>query len=358
MKRYIVLFLFAYLVLLLMPLSVLGVLEPDKPPPSSQTPTSGKTAAPTQRTTAKPATAAPTQAPTAATTAPTAGGESPTTFKILDTKTGQVTEMAERAFLIGTVASEMYPTYHTEALKAQAVASYTYYCSQRAKARQNPAEELKGADFSDVPATFPDTYTTEGLKKRWGEHYDTYYQKICEAVDAVFGKKLLHGGEPIFAAYHAIGFGTTENGKVVWGVEYPYLQSVPSPGDKLSPDYQSVVTLTPAQLSEQLKKAVPDLSLPEKPEAWIGSELTRSDAGTVTKILIGGKELTGRQVREALDLRSANFTVVYKDGGFRFTVLGYGHGVGMSQYGADYLARQGSSWEEILKFYYTDVTIG
>lgn len=358
MKRYIVLILFVYLVLLLMPLSVLGVLEPDKPPQSGQTTSPKKTAAPTKSATQTQTTAAaPTQTAPAA-TGTTASGQQPTTFKILDTKTGQVTEMAEREFLIGTVASEMFPTYHTEALKAQAVASYTYYCSQRAKARANPVEALKGADFSDVPATYPETYTTEGLKARWGDHYDAYYQKITEAVDAVFGKRLLYNGESIFAAYHAIGFGTTEDGKTVWNVDYPYLKSVPSPGDKLSPDYQSVVTFTPEQLSGALKKVFTDLVLPEKVESWIGADPARSAAGTVTKIVIGGKELTGRQVREALDLRSANFTVVYKDGSFRFTVLGYGHGVGMSQYGADYLARQGSNWEEILKYYYTDVAIG
>lgn len=124
--------------------------------------------------------------------------------------------MEEREFVIGTVASEMPASYHTEALKAQAVASYTYYSAKRARAREEPEEALKGADFADVPATFPETYTEEGLRERWGDNFDTYYNKICDAVDEVMGKTLTYDGELIYAAYHAISSGTTETGVPVW----------------------------------------------------------------------------------------------------------------------------------------------
>ena len=276
---------------------------------------------------------------------------------MLDTDSGKVVELSERDFLIGTVANELYPTYHIEAMKAQAVAAYTYYSRKRTAQRANPSADLKGADFSDVPSRFPEGYTTEGLKERWGKNYDTYYKKVCEAVDAVAGKRLYYDGQPIMASYHAISFGATETAGVVWGSDYPYLQSVPSPGDKLSPDYETVVSFKAADFSAALCKEVKDLKLEGDAAGWVTGDPKLSEAGTVEEITVGGMKITGRQMRAALSLRSACFTVKYADGAFQFTVHGFGHGVGMSQYGADYMARQGSTWQEILTHYYTGVTI-
>ena len=195
-KRYALLILVVFLLLLLIPLPALGILGGDKPPVSSSEGSSSGSSSPS------------------GSSAPSADEDS---FKVLDVKSGEVLEVGMRDFLIGTVASEMYPTYHIEAMKAQAVASYTYYTVQRIRQKKNPDPDLKGADFSDVPSTFPETYTQEGLKKRWGDRYDEYYKKVCEAVDAVFGKQLIYNGEPILAAYHAISFGTTEDAANVWG---------------------------------------------------------------------------------------------------------------------------------------------
>ena len=357
MKRYVVLCLIVYLLLLLMPLSALGSLEKDKPSgtsaPTGRTGTTAANKAATSSSASATASASGASAASSATTAPA----DEAVFRVLDTKSGKVTTLSEKEFVIGTVASELYPTYHAEAMKAQAVASYTYYSVKRAKARQNPDPNLKGADFSDVPATFPDTYTVAGLKERWGDNFDAYYKKITEAVEAVFGKRILCNGEPIYAFYHALNSGTTEDAKIVWEVEYPYLKPVASPGDKLSPNYQTVVSFTPEQLSAALNKVMEGISFPDKTETWLGKDIARSSAGTVTKIVFCGKELTGKQVREALDLKSACFSVEYKNNSFQFTVQGYGHGVGMSQYGADYMARQGSTWQEILTHYYTGITI-
>lgn len=338
MKRYIFLSILVFALLLVLPLPALGILGTDKPPvhkPESQ-----------------PASSAP------STSSTSSGSQTEgATFKVLDTDTGEVVEIGERDFIIGTVASELYPTYHVEAMKAQAVASYTYYTVQRNRQLSNPDPDLKGADFSDVPSTFPETYTVDGLKARWGDNFDTYYKKITEAVDEVFGKLIVSGGEPILAAYHAISFGNTENAENVWGSGYPYLVSVPSPGDQLSPDFESTVSFSAEEFSAAMVKAFPDLKLEGDAAAWINEDITHSGAGTVMKITIGGTEYTGRQVREALGLRSACFTVECSDNTFKFKVQGYGHGVGMSQYGADYLARQGAGWEEILHTYYTDVEI-
>lgn len=337
MKRYLVLVLIVFTLLLLVPLPALGSRDGDKPGADVS-----KTPAPSPDGNISDTGSAP---------------EENATFKILNTSTGEVVEMEEREFVIGTVASEMPASYHTEALKAQAVASYTYYSAKRAKAREEPEEALKGADFSDVPATFPETYTEEGLRERWGDNFDTYYNKICVAVDEVMGKTITYDGQLIYAAYHAISSGTTETGVPVWNVDYPYLQSVPSPGDKLSPQYSSEASFTAEQFSAAVSGIADGLNLSGDPAGWITGEAERTAAGTVTALTVGGVSLTGQQVREALELRSACFTVEWRENTFLFTVQGYGHGVGMSQYGADYLARQGSTYEEILHYYYTGVVI-
>ena len=194
--------------------------------------------------------------------------------------------MSERDFIVGTVACEMYPTYHVEALKAQAVAAYTYYTNQRNRQIANPEASLQGADFDDVPSGFPLYYTQEGLKQRWGNNYDTYYTKITSAVDAVFGKLIMYENAPILAAYHAISFGNTENAEVVWGKEYAYLKAVPSPGDKLSPTFQSVVSFTSAEFSAAVSAIGNGIKTEGDASTWIGTDIERSSSGTVTKSLL------------------------------------------------------------------------
>lgn len=273
-------------------------------------------------------------------------------FKVLDADAGVIYTFAERDFLIYTVASEMPASYPTEALKAQAVATYTYYTYEKARQADNAAA-LQGADFSAVPSSFPETYSPEGLKNYWGDNYDTYLQTIAAAVDAVYGKQILYDGSPIFAAYHSCNAGKTESSSIVWGNEFAYLQPVVSSGDALSPYYEATVTVSDADFAA----AFEELSLTGDAGGWITGTPTVSASGTVTAITIGGSTFTGKQVREALALRSACFSVTHGKNGFTFTVSGYGHGVGMSQYGAKVMAEQGFTWEEILKHYYTGVTI-
>lgn len=334
MKPYAALFCLCILLLFLIPLPVWGTQESDKPPSS-----------PSPSGSLSPGESNP------------SGEEQEDLFRVLVEETGEVVEMSGREFVIGTVANELYPTYHIEAMKAQAVASYTYYGRKRAAARKKPDPDLKGADFSDVGASFPKGYTKEGLQERWGKNFDTYYTKVCQAVDAVYGKQLMYENEPIFAAYHAISSGTTETAQTVWGVDYPYLQAVPSPGDQLSPHYETTVSFSAEEFSKALTQKVDGLRLEGDAAAWVTGTPECSASQTVTKITVGGMTLTGQQMRAALGLRSACFSLAYQDGNFTFTVCGYGHGVGMSQYGADYMARQGSTYAEILSHYYPQTTL-
>ena len=274
-------------------------------------------------------------------------------FKVL---CGQETvTLTEREFLLRSLAMEMSPTYHIEALKAQTVATYTYYCRRRAAQRAEPKAELGDADFVTPNEKFPTAYTTDNLKQAWGDNYTLYYNKLCEAVDAVTGKTMQQDGQYIDACYFAISNGCTESAETVWGADIPYLQAVASPGDRLAAGYESTAVFTAEEVKTALA-AEPAVTLPDNPADWFGTAIL-SSSGTVDTIPVGGTELTGAKVRQLLGLRSATFTVAFKEGNFTFTVQGYGHGVGMSQYGADHLARQGYTWEEILQYYYTDVSI-
>ena len=332
MKRYFIWIGVVYLVLLLLPLPLLGNLNPDKAPNRTNSGSSSATGDGSEP------------------------GNKGDVFHLFDTDTNLVYDISDRDFVIGSVGAEMYPTYHSEALKAQAVASYTYYSALRKRRRANPDPSIKGADFADTLSGLPVFYTSAQLKQRWGKSYNTYYKKISGAVDAVFGKKITYDGEPITAVYHAISTGTTEDAAVMWGTSYPYLQPVASPGDKLSPAYQSDVTLKPDELKSKLGK-IEKITFSGNADTWIKDNCQTSASGTVTQLTICNTSLTGIRIREALGLRSACFTVKYEKGKFNFTVYGYGHNVGMSQYGADYLARQGMSYDEILHYYYTDVKI-
>lgn len=192
-----------------------------------------------------------------------------------------------------------------------------------------------------------------GAQGKWGDKYETYEKKIEEAVKDVFGKTITYDGEIITAAFHAISCGQTFSAEEVWGKDVPYLKSVTSAGDKLSPDYSSTLTLT----ADEFKK----LSPARAQSSTATQKVDRRNQKDGQRIYFlrrdWWKEFTGAQVREKLGLRSACFEIKCTDDEFKITVHGYGHGVGMSQYGADYMARQGSDWQEIIKHYYTGVEI-
>lgn len=332
MKGYLWLCVLVTVLLLVLPLQTFGMNNPPAPAPAPDP--------------APAATTASTTAPTeAVNTVP--GGE----FRVA--VADEVITVDERTFLIGTLAAEMYPTYHIEALKAQAVAAYTYYGYERDAARQKG----EAADFDDVPSTFPALYSEEGLRTRFGDKFGEYYAKLCEAVDAVFGQRIYYEGEPIMAVYHAMSAEQTETAGVIWGKDLPYLRPVKNPGDTLAPSYESVVTVTVTDFAAAVQEAGATLS--GDAGSWIDTAgIARSASGTVTAVKVGDQTFTGRQLRALFGLRSAVFTVEYRAGaGFVFTVHGYGHGVGMSQYGADCLAAAGKDYREILQYYYTGVTV-
>ena len=266
-------------------------------------------------------------------------------FSIYITEADKVEKVSAFDYIVGVVAAEMGADKPIEALKAQTVASYTY-----AHFRKNENGDQK-YDITDSPQTDQKYLSRAQLQEKWKEGYDENIKKIESAVKEAAGYILTDKeGQPILAAYHALSGGRTESAQVVWGKDYGYLQPVESIGDLLSPDYLSVRKFTVAELQEKLQSAV---TLSGEPQNWI-ADVGFTESGTVTAINMCGVSVSGEQIRTLLGLRSACFEASFSEEVFTFNVKGWGHGVGMSQYGACYLAQTGSTFIEILSHYYTD----
>lgn len=278
--------------------------------------------------------------------------------KVLDYTSGQVTELAMREYVIGAVLAEMPATYCEEALKAQAVAARTYALRQREKQKLAPDPLLLGADISNDSRKFQAYFTPEQAKEFYGNAYEAYYEKVISAVEDTDRLALFYDGEPIVAAFHSTSGGKTESAEVVWGSPVEYLVPVESPEDTNSPTYLEEEIFTKKEFRERLEKEYPNADFTAPAGEWIEIKET-SPSGTVTEMLVCGETLTGTDFRSIFSLRSANFTVVYNADkeNFYITTKGYGHGVGLSQYGANAMGENGSGYREILLHYYTGAEI-
>lgn len=267
--------------------------------------------------------------------------------KVLSAASGQVTEMPIREYLIASVAAEIGGSAEEEAIKAQAIACHTLLLYKR----EHKDASLGDADISD---TSQKLLTTAEQQEKWGENYSVFREKAEKCVKEVENKILCFDGEPIMATFFSTSNGKTENSENVWGKALPYLISVDSPDDKLSPKFSSTVSVT----AEEFKKALTEKGAApnEKAEEWIG-KFELNSTGTVKSITLCGKDFSGTEVRSMFSLKSATFSVKYEDEKFTFTVSGYGHGVGMSQYGANEMAKKGNTYDEILLHYYKNSVI-
>ena len=275
----------------------------------------------------------------------------PATFRVLDQTTGKVQEIPAADYVRGAVAAEMPALYHPEALKAQAVAAYTYAVRMALDRRENPLPSLEGADFAADPQNRQVYMTEEEAREFYGEHFDEYWPKVCQAADQVLGYLLLDpDGQPVAAAYHAISAGITEDAANIWDGAVPCLTPAESPGDILAHDYETTAVFSAGEM-KALLAPVPGADLSGDPSGWI-QVTQRSSSGYVTEVTVGGVSLHGQRLRTLLGLRSTAFDLAADGASFTFTVRGYGHGAGLSQNGADYMARQGATFDQILAHYY------
>ena len=280
---------------------------------------------------------------------PDAGGIDAATPLRLHTDSGDV-EMTMADYLPRALAAEMPASFGEEALKAQAVALRTYalYFRDRRK-RQHPE-----ADVCTSPACCAAYLDEAQLLDAWGGQYGTYRDRLEAAVRATDGQYLAWERAPVYAVFHAASYGRTEDGAAL-GLTVPYLCSVSSPETAGEVEnLRTTVEVSAADFRNTVLGAFPGAALPEgDPASWVGAAALNA-AGRVAEVRIGGVSVSGLALRQMFGLRSTDFTLAWDGGGQRFVfrVNGYGHGLGMSQHGADLMARGGAVCAEILAHYY------
>lgn len=298
---------------------------------------------------------APSAASTAQSTPQSASEQSPVqnaeeSFLILNEDDAQVHTVSARDFVLGAVAAEMPMSYPDEALKAQAVASHTYALAQQAL-NDGSNTALQGADFSANPSQRLGYVTQEMMREMWGGAYDENRARLEQMVDSVLTQRVVYNGAPALTCYHAMSCGSTEASEHVWGTAVPYLVSVASPYDVGAQDYEATLSFTQQEMALELQELLGGTEPQGEPDTWFG-EAQATPAGYITAIDVQGASVAGTALRRALGLRSTAFTIAYADGVFTVTTRGYGHGVGMSQFGANAMALTGKTYEEILAWYY------
>lgn len=263
---------------------------------------------------------------------------------------GEITQLNLYEYLLGVVSAEMPVTFEHEALKAQAVAarSYTLYRMHEQRAGTHEQADVC-SDVNCCKAYF----SPNELRARWGEDYEKNLSLIAAAVSETDGQCLAYENKAIFAAFHSSSSGYTEDSGNVFAQDLPYLKSVFSPEDEqIVPNYETELSLTFTDFRATVCENYPAAVFSPDPETWI-SDIERSSGGRILSLRVGGVKLTGTQFRFLFSLRSTAIEINRSSEGFVFNVTGYGHGVGMSQYGAQTLAKSGSDYKEILNLYYS-----
>lgn len=262
--------------------------------------------------------------------------------RVLRSKTGNIEKVPLEEYVMGVIAGEMPVSFELEALKAQAVASRSYVMYKMIK--------NKDKEYDVVDTVLNQVYLdSDTLKKKWGEKYDKYVSKIKQAVEETAYQYVLYDGQIAETLFFSTSVGYTENSEEIFTSKVPYLRSVKSEWDNISPVFNE-------DNSYSLEKFLKNLNLPNSETLEIDILKTTS-TGRIIKIKINGEEFTGKEIANNLNLRSTYFTIKESDGQVSITTKGYGHGVGMSQYGAQGMALEGYNYEDILKHYYTDIEI-
>ncbi|WP_413377969.1 stage II sporulation protein D [Alkalihalobacillus sp. 1P02AB] len=273
--------------------------------------------------------------------------EDDVTVAVYRNQTTTVEQIPLEEYVIGVVGSEMHASFEVEALKAQSLAARTYVL-----------QYMMNEEHFDFPEGAVVTDTTnhqvyqdnEQLKEKWGADFEQNYAKVREAVLATKGEILTYDDQPIDAQFFSTSNGYTENSEDYWGNETPYLKSVTSPWDQESPRFSGVKTMNATEFESKLKVSLPA-------DGTVGTIVSRTDGGRVAKAQINGKEISGRVIRDELGLDSSDFQWQRQGDEIIIQTRGWGHGVGMSQYGANGMALEGKTYEEIVHYYYKDVTI-
>ncbi len=274
--------------------------------------------------------------------------EEPITVE-LKTSAGNLT-MPLEDYLVGVVLTEMPASFDVEAMKAQAVAARTF------ARRTMESEKHADCDLCSDPLCCQAWRSDDELRLAFGTKYESYFEKGKTSVQETEGQVLVYGDALIEALYYSCSGGMSEPAVAVWGNEVPYLQAVESPGEEQCSKFSSEVRVPFGDFRQTLRQENKDVKFSVIPQDWVG-DVTYSAGGGVAKMDLGGVGFTGTQLRQIFSLASTKFDLSVQNGEMVFAVYGYGHRVGMSQYGADAMAAAGKGYEEILTHYYTGVSI-
>lgn len=260
------------------------------------------------------------------------------TYVTIYRKNGNVEKIELEEYIVGVVAEEMPASFNVEALKAQAIIARTYALNKISK----------GEKLTDDVTT--QSYIDQNqMKIKWGNDYIKYYNKIKSAVDATKGKVITYKGKYIEALYHSVSNGKTESAKEVWGKDIPYLISVDSSWDKNTKHYLKI-----ENKEFNIITSILGIDITNNTEITI---ISKDESGRVSEIKVGDQIYNGVEFRTLLGLRSADFDIMITENGLEIITRGYGHGVGMSQYGANEMAKLGYKYQDIINHYYTNIKI-
>ncbi|NLG83546.1 MAG: stage II sporulation protein D [Firmicutes bacterium] len=284
---------------------------------------------------------------------PPAGGGTGTTIVLYHAATGRLLRLGLEEYLVGVLAAEVPAAFHLEALKAQAVAARTMAIKRMKRFGGPGCRHSPAADLCDRPEDGQAWLSAAELRRKWGWRYPWLYARLARAVEETRGLILLYAGRPIEAVYHSTCGGRTEDATAVWGRAFPYLVSVCCGYDLFSPRLHSTRRLSWQEAARRLGLAG-KVTGPPRDLAI----LARTPSGRVATLRLWGRVLRGPAARAVFGLRSTDFSVRAQDEDLIFTVRGNGHGVGLCQYGAEGMARQGVDFRRILRHYYPGVQLG
>lgn len=263
------------------------------------------------------------------------------TVNLLNESDGSIKNVNIEDYIIGVVAAEMPASFEPEALKAQAVAARTYAMYKK---------ETRNLDYDLIIGTKDQAYqTNEELLKKWGVSFFKNYLKVRDAVLATEGEILTYNGQTINAFYFSMSNGYTENVESVFKSDLPYLKSVPSTWDNESiKNYEFTKTISKEDFCKSLEISCDNIKI---------ENIQKTSSNRVASLTINDKTFLGTKVRSLLGLRSTDFTIECLDNDIKITTKGYGHGVGMSQYGANGMAKENHNYKEILNYFYQNTEI-
>lgn len=271
---------------------------------------------------------------------------------VFDVGTNSVLELDIKDYLIGAAACEIPALYEENAIKAQMIAIHSYYLY----CQQNP-DKLENGYIQVDEKNLKGYASATRLMEFWGMGYYDYYSKFERCASEVIDKIITYNGQPAMAVYHAVSCGKTADSSDVWGENMPYLVSVDSISDQISENYLKINEFSKDTVYSVLRINYPAINIDEdKPEDWFG-EIEYTQSGYASFVTVGGDKVPASQIRDIFGLQSTCMMIFYENGTFSIATKGYGHGVGLSQHGANQMSASGATYSEILGHYYPKTTL-